>query len=96
MKTIWGYIIVYRPQHHRADANGYVREQILIMEEKLGRPLQQKETVHHMNHIRDDNRPENLMLLSSGSVHTSLHHKLGDMPMPRHPNGQFAKKESNR
>jgi len=33
------------------------------MEEKLGRLLEKGEIVHHINHVTDDNRPENLMVL---------------------------------
>ena len=47
------------------------------MEQKLGRPLQRGELVHHLNHDRLDNRPENLEVMSS-TEHNQLHCGKGD------------------
>jgi HNH endonuclease len=68
-----GYIVIKKRGHPRTDIEGYAFEHILVMEQKLGRPIQRYEVVHHINGIKDDNRPENLELIESQSVHATMH-----------------------
>lgn len=70
-----GYILEKCEGHPRAKKCGnYVRQHILVAERMLGRYLTEDEVVHHINHKKDDNRPENLMVMKK-SEHISLHHK---------------------
>lgn len=48
--------------HPNANNRGQVLEHVKVMSEILGRPLCDGENVHHINGVRDDNRPENLEL----------------------------------
>jgi hypothetical protein len=55
-------MIFFSPAHPRADKGRYVFEHVLVMEDILGRYLLPGENIHHLNGVRDDNRPENLEL----------------------------------
>jgi hypothetical protein len=66
-----GYIEIYYPNHPNASQRGYILEHRLIMERILCRYLEKKEDVHHINGIKNDNRIENLELLSH-SEHTRI------------------------
>ena len=58
-----GYVFIYAPTHPRAKrgVRKYVREHILVWEQAHKKYLPVGWDIHHLNGIKDDNRPVNLV-----------------------------------
>ena len=69
-----GYVRIYFPSSHLSNNKGYVLEHRLVAEQYLERILSKIEIIHHINGVRDDNRPENLYLFVNRSEHIKFHH----------------------
>lgn len=70
-----GYIRVLNRTHPRARKSGYVYQHILVWEEANKMPLPKGYVIHHLNGIRDDNRPQNLIALPRKKHHGHLMHQ---------------------
>ena len=64
IKDRLGYIQIWLPEHPNSKISGYIHEHRYVMSEYLKRPLESFECVHHKNGIKDDNRLENLELMT--------------------------------
>ena len=73
--------LLYKPYHPYCDSRGYVVQYRVIKEIylsiKYGYPvyIHPNLIVHHINHVRLDNRPENLQIMTKGEH--SIVHRLG-------------------
>lgn len=69
-KGDYNYAIV--PEHPKRTKNNYVLEHRVVMENHLGRLLNDDEVVHHRNGNKKDNRIENLEILFNAE-HARFH-----------------------
>ena len=70
------HVLIKDWDHPRADRHGYVYEHLLVAEETLGRKVLKGEVVHHINCVKEDNRPENLFVCKSSQEHFLIHGSL--------------------
>lgn len=70
------HVLVRKPCHPRASKAGLVFEHVLVAEQIEGRPIAKHERVHHINCVKDDNRPENLFVCANDTEHFLVHGSL--------------------
>lgn len=73
-KTNRGYIYIKVPDHMKkyhgkVTWDGYMLEHIYVWEQTHDMVLPAGMIVHHLNGIKDDNRPENLIAMKKGEHH---------------------------
>lgn len=78
-----GYVLIYvGKEHHLADIRGYAYEHRLVAEKKIGRRLLPGEIVHHVDENKQNNKPENIEVISSIAEHKVHHRKNADRKLP--------------
>ena len=74
-----GYIMIYEPEwpsaSHLNSWRGYVFEHRYVMEKHLGRSLDSKEVIHHLDGDKEHNHLVNLFLCKDAKEHEEIHKK---------------------
>lgn len=69
-----GYKLLFLPDHHRSNIDGYVPEHVVQAEKKLKRRLKDKEQVHHIDGNKLNNAVDNLVVFKNLSEHLKEGH----------------------
>jgi len=67
------YLAIQKPNHPKARNDGYVYIHQLQAEKKLGRMLNEKECVHHIDENKYNNDIDNLIVFKTNSDHIAFH-----------------------
>ena len=82
-----GYVKVYvGRKHSMADGSGYAYEHRIIAEQILGRALMPNEKVHHIDGNRQNNSPENILVVDGNREHYVFHRKNQNLRLPNEAN----------
>lgn len=71
-RYVGGYIQIWAPDHPMSNQVGYIYEHRKLMSDNLKRLLLKTELVHHRNGVKDDNRIENLEIVTR-KAHSNSH-----------------------
>ena len=68
-----GHVKVYAPNHSGSNKVGSILKSRMIVEDILGKSIPKNAEVHHVNNIKDDDRPTNYVLCQDRAYHMLLH-----------------------
>lgn len=80
------YVLIQQNDHPHANARGYVRRAHLVVEKAVGKYLPKQIVVHHVNEIKNDDRPENLVACENQAYHMLLHQRMRALKVCGHTN----------
>jgi len=67
--------MIYQPKHPFVNKSGQIQRARLIAEKALGKFLPKKAVTHHINHIKNDDDPTNLVICENSTYHNLLHRR---------------------
>jgi len=80
-----GYLLISDKCNPRANVNGYVREHILVAEKILAKQLPKNAVVHHVDGVKLNNSPNNLVICEDRAYHLLLHRRERAFKATGHP-----------
>lgn len=84
-----GYVLIYRPAHPQADANGYVTEHRLVVEAAIEKVLRRSAPVHHVDLSKQNNATGNLVACHDDAYHALLHLRQRALTACGHPDWRW-------